>query len=135
MSVQPSTRRFPQREIVDLARLGEVRAAFTAWLVSAGVDAERIDDQSVVVSELGANAVTGTPTGSPAPTVAARLEGRALLLEVRNHVGDDGADAWDLEDPLRTGGRGLLLVSAFCDEVEVDVEGGDVLVVRCRTEV
>lgn len=30
------------------------------------------------------------------------------------------ADRWDLDDPLRTGGRGLLIVSALVDHVEAE---------------
>ena len=134
MSVQPFTRSFPVRQVRSLGELSDVREAFTAWLAAVLDSRERVEDLSVVISELGANAVQGTPPGAEPPTVRAWVEGSVLVLEVANHVGpaDDTEVDWDLDDPLRTGGRGLLLVSAFVDDVEVDVEG-DRLLVRCVT--
>ena len=81
-----------------------------------------------------------TPSGSPAdgepPTIEATIDRSELVVVVTNAVSGDAttpSDAdWDLSDPLRTGGRGLLLVSAFVDHVGVEVEGGR-LVVRCTT--
>ena len=104
------------------------------WLTGVTTSEERIEDLSVVISELGANAVRGTPDGAEPTTVSAWIEGAVLVLEVANRVTKlTVADVdWDLEDPLRTGGRGLLLVSAFVDDVHVDVDG-DVLLIRCTT--
>lgn len=136
MSLQPSIRRFPARHVSSLAALAAVREAFVEWLAGVTTSDERIEDLSVVISELGANAVRGTPAGAAPATVTAWVEGDQVVLEVANRVDDVGVPdvAWDLEDPLRTGGRGLLLVSAFVDDVHVDVEG-DVLVIRCTSHV
>jgi anti-sigma regulatory factor (Ser/Thr protein kinase) len=136
MSLQPSTRRFPARPLSSLAALAAVREAFVAWLAGITTSDERIEDLSVVISELGANAVRGTPDGAEPATVRAWVDDDRVVLEVSNRVDDLGIPDvdWDLEDPLRTGGRGLLLVSAFVDDVHVDVEG-DVLVIRCTTQV
>jgi anti-sigma regulatory factor (Ser/Thr protein kinase) len=136
MSLQPSTRRFPARPLSSLAALAAVREAFVAWLAGITTSDERIEDLSVVISELGANAVRGTPDGAEPATVRAWVDDDRVVLEVSNRVDDLGIPDvdWDLEDPLRTGGRGLLLVSAFVDDVHVDVEG-DVLVIRCTTRV
>jgi len=140
MSVQPSTRRFTRRPMASLAALASVRAEFAEWLRGVTTSEAKIEDLSVVVSELGANAVRGTPPGRAAATASAwaeeRGDGRIVVLEVANHVEDvtiPDAD-WDLDDPLRTGGRGLLLVSAFVDDVHVEVEG-DLLIIRCTTAV
>lgn len=134
MSLQPSTRRFPPRPVASLAALAGVREAFVEWLAGVTTSAERIEDLAVVISELGANAVRGTPDGHTPATVSAWVEDGNLILEVANHVEEitvpDGD--WDLDDPLRTGGRGLLLVSAFVDDVHVDVED-DLLLIRCTT--
>lgn len=134
MSVQPFTRRFPLHPVRSLAELSQVREDFTAWLATVTDSGELVEDLSVVISELGANAVHGSPRGAEPATVRAWMDGSVLTLEVSNHVGqDDEAEIdWDLEDPLRTGGRGLLLVSAFVDDIEVDVED-DLLLVRCIT--
>ena len=105
------------------------------WLAGVTTSEERIEDLSVVISELGANAVRSTPEGAEPATVSAWVADDQLVLEVANRVEEitvPDAD-WDLEDPLRTGGRGLLLVSAFVDDVHVDVDD-DVLLIRCTTE-
>lgn len=134
MSLQPSTRRFPVRPVSSLAALAAVREAFVEWLAGVATSGERIEDLSVVISELGANAVRGTPEGAQPATVSAWVEDEVLVLEVANRVEEITVPDvdWDLEDPLRTGGRGLLLVSAFVDDVHVDVED-DVLLIRCTT--
>jgi len=126
--------------MASLAALASVRAEFAEWLAGVPASEDRIEDLSVVISELGANAVRGTPPGRDAATASAWVEDdgaqRTVVLEVANHVEDvtiPDAD-WDLEDPLRTGGRGLLLVSAFVDDVHVEVDG-DLLVIRCTTAV
>ena len=134
MFVQPPTTRFPARNMASVADLSAVRAEFVAWLEGAGVVADRIDDLSVVLSELGANAVRETPAGAEDACVTAAIEGGLLVIEVSNEVGPSSSapseHEWDLSDPLRTGGRGLLLVSAFVDDVDVDVVERR-LVVRC----
>lgn len=132
MSVQPPTTVFPTQRMGAVSQLAQVRARFMEWLREAEVDSERIDDFSVVLSELGANAIRETPDGALRPDVTASIVGSTLELTVTNEVAPDSgpADDWDLGDPLRTGGRGLLLVSAFVDSVDVDVAGRR-LVVRC----
>jgi anti-sigma regulatory factor (Ser/Thr protein kinase) len=140
MSLQHSTRRFSQRPLPSLAALAAVREEFAGWLRSIGASEDKVEDLAVVVSELGANAVRGTPEGRAEATVSAWLDPDAgpgtVVLEVAHHVEELSIpDAeWDLQDPLRTGGRGLLLVSAFVDDVHVEVEG-DQLVIRCTTAV
>lgn len=124
----------------SLAALAAVREEFSEWLAGVTTSEDKVEDLSVVISELGANAVRGTPEGRPPATASAwideRVDHRTVVLEVANHVDEIAVpDAdWDLEDPLRTGGRGLLLVSAFVDDVHVDVEG-DLLIIRCTTAV
>jgi len=140
MSLQHSTRRFSQRPLPSLAALAAVREEFAEWLRSVSASEDKVEDLAVVISELGANAVRGTPEGRAQATVGAWLDEQAatstVVLEVANHVEElsiPDAD-WDLEDPLRTGGRGLLLVSAFVDDVHVEVEG-DLLIIRCTTAI
>lgn len=136
MSVQPPTTIFPTQAMGAVSQLSEVRAGFMEWLRGAGVDPERIDDLSVVLSELGANAIRETPEGARPADVAARLDGSTVELTVTNEVSADAGPTaeWDLDDPLRTGGRGLLLVSAFVDEIEVDIVDRR-LVVSCTASV
>lgn len=138
MFVQPSTSRFPSHRLNDLASLATVRVAFVDWLRNFGADQEQLEDLSVVISELGANAVRETPAGSPPAEVHAVLQGTTLELHVSNAVvlGTTAAHEhdWDLDDALRTGGRGLLLVSAFVDDVTVAVENGR-LMVQCTSTI
>jgi anti-sigma regulatory factor (Ser/Thr protein kinase) len=139
MSLQHSTRRFSRRSMASLAALAAVRQEFSEWLAGIPASEDKVEDLSVVISELGANAVRGTPEGRAPATAQAWLEDgseRTVILEVANHVEDvtvPDAD-WDFEGPLRTGGRGLLLVSAFVDDVHVEVDD-DLLVIRCTTAV
>lgn len=125
MFVQPSTSRFPSKPLTSLAGLAEVRRSFVEWLQGFGVAADQIDELSVVISELGANAVRESHPNSEPPTVEASTEGTTLHLRVENGVGPETTAAhehdWDFDDALRTGGRGLLLVSAFVDDVLVEV--------------
>lgn len=136
MHTEPPSTGFPTHTLGAVSQLSEARARFVRWLRGQGVDCERIDDLSVVLSELGANAIRETPEDAPAPDVRAELSDGVLRLVVTNVVASDApvTDAWDLSDPLRTGGRGLVLVSAFVDEVDVDVVDRR-LVVTCTASV
>ena len=99
MIVNRSSTRFPARPLRVVADLSEARAAFVGWLRAADVESEQIDDLSVVLSELGANAVRETPDGAPPAEVEAAIDGGTLRLTVTNEVADDPAaevDDWDL---------------------------------------
>src|SRR3546814_18557831 len=86
MSLQPSTRRFPVRPVSSLAALAAVRESFVEWLAGVTPSEDRIEDLSVVISELGANAVRGTPDGAEAATVSAWVDDDHIVLEVANRV-------------------------------------------------
>ena len=120
-----SWRLAPELDAVPIAR-----RAFEGWLRSADVTDEDVHDLTVVLSELAANAVNGAAPGTQ-PEVEAWLEGSVLHLDVANHV-DDAGDVrrWDLDDQLRGGGRGLLIVRAYTDSMEIDTDHGRVWV-RC----
>lgn len=112
------------------------RHDFTGWLSRLGVDGDVADDLTVVFSELTTNAVHGSPNACARVNVRAACEDDELVLDVRNTTAPDryGATRWDLDDPLREGGRGLLIVRALVDELDVSLDGGD-LAVRCRSRV
>jgi len=109
----------------------DARRAFEAWLRGALADEDDVHDLAVVLSELASNAVDGAAVGSR-PIVHARIDGGEVCLEVRNDVREGSTDIgrWDLDDPLRGGGRGLLIVRAYTDSMEIDSIDGAVLV-RC----
>lgn len=113
--------------------LAEPRVAFEQWLAEVGADPEVRSELVVVFSELVANAVGAVrDAGGDGITVGAWEQDGAVALEVANPL-PDGADTvtrWDLDDPLRGGGRGLLIVRAYTDDLEIETADG-AIVVRC----
>lgn len=96
--------------------IAEVRRDFTAWLRRWVDDGEAVGDMAVVLSELLSNAVTAAG-GDGTVQVLACAQGGDVVLEVRNPLTSWVADRWDLDDPLRAGGRGLLIVRSLVDEL------------------
>jgi len=123
---------FPAR--VDL--LPRQRQDFTAWLEAIGLGRDLAEDLAVVFSELTANAVAGSPDDAAPVAAHAHLDGRDLCIDIRNStLGVASAVRRpDLADPLREGGRGLMIVRALVDELDVVREGLD-LAVRCRCRI
>lgn len=117
--------------------LPQARDDFAGWLRRASVDGEDASDLSVVFSELVANAVSASGR-------SARVEARAwqdgtdVVLEVTNTMKDGAphvSQRWDMADELRKGGRGLMIVRAYVDQVEVGSSDQGGVVVRCRRHV
>lgn len=122
----------------DTAVIADARAMLHGWLADAGVDdCGVVGDLSVVLSELVANAVEASPHDGSV-VVRIQLEEGTVVLSVVNDVREwvAPAERWDLDDPLRAGGRGLLIVSALADDVTVqhDIED-DCTVVTARLRV
>lgn len=111
----------------------ESRRDFVAWMRSAALDEETIDDLEVVFSELAANAVAASPEPTDDVHASADIDAGMLVLEVSNRTDDPAVvlQTPDLDDPLRSNGRGLLIARAFVDSVDVEVTGSDRLLVRC----
>lgn len=111
--------------------ISEARHAFESWLRELVPVDDDVHDMTVVLSELASNAASGAAEGT-APEIRAHVAGDDLHLEVLNRVHDDasGVARWDLDDPLRGGGRGLLIVRAYTDSLEIDTVDGAVRV-RC----
>lgn len=126
--------RFERRLPAEPAAIGPARAALARWLVEQELADDTVDDLLVVFSELVANAVAATVAGDHVEVLAEAV-GDEVVIEVRNGR-EHGAAApaeWDLDDPLRGGGRGLVLVRAFLDEVAfLPGADGRGLVVRGR---
>ena len=121
----------------DPALIHDVRERFAAWLDSWLEDdaTELRNDLTVVLSELLANAAAAAPDDDAALVVHACWDGDDVVVEVSNPVAPwvDAAVRWDLNDPLRAGGRGLLIVRALVDEVDVLQDlTGNVTTLRCR---
>lgn len=123
---------FPPR----MDALARARRAFSAWL-RRRTQGEAVDELEVVFSELAANAVDASPEGSEEVIGRAWCEGSELVLDVVNRTDPVAAATepvgrWDLDDPLRAGGRGLVITEALVDSMEVRLAPGQRLVVRCR---
>lgn len=130
-STRSSRGRFARPLPADTTAIPAARRAFEGWLHENGASADDVHDLAVVLSELASNAALGAAPGTTAH-IEASVEGGSVQLEVRNQVDriDEDALRWDLDDPLRGGGRGLLIVRAYTDTLEVDSAGGTVIV-RC----
>lgn len=102
--------------------IADARRRFTAWLVRCDADADTVDDLAVVLSELMANAVRAADTATGDVRVIACLDGDEVVLEVQNPrtTWVEAERRWDLEDPLRGGGRGLVIVESLVDHLEVE---------------
>lgn len=118
------------------AALARTRDDFSDWLASVDVSDEIRSDLSIAFSELGSNAVAAVGDGDHELHVAGWWSGSELVFEVTNPVVKRPGPLmrWDLEDPLRGGGRGLMIVRALTDAIEVRNNDGH-LTVRCRTQV
>lgn len=100
--------------------IADARHGFTTWLRRWVPDDEVVDDMAVVLSELLANAVSVVDGDRRTVRVLACADGHDLVLAVENPTVRWVEDRWDLDDPLRRGGRGLLIVRSLVDELEVD---------------
>lgn len=85
------------------------------------MDRDVLKDLVVVTSELLANAIDASP-GDATVALRGTNVGAVVTLEAINRVSEwvSPADRWDMDDPLRTGGRGLLIVSALVDHIEAE---------------
>ena len=120
----------------NTAVIADARTAFSAWL-GARHDGELHDEMLVVLSELVSNAVAASQAGTDEITVQAWIDDDGLTLEVTNPASAvfTTASCWDLDDPLRTGGRGLILVEALVDDLSIaPPDDRHPLSVRCRRE-
>ena len=118
------------------AALPQARHAFSRWMAAHGVDDEDRADLEVVFSELATNAMSASPDAGAVIDARAGWADREITLEITNaSVASSSIRRWDLRDQLRQGGRGLLIVRAFVDAIEIGRSGSGAMVVRCRRRV
>lgn len=131
-TVQNTRDQFAWRLDTGPGSIPSAREAFDAWLRRSTTDVELLEDMSVVVSELVSNALDGASPSDPDAEVRAEIDDQLLHIVVSNRLPDGVAQIrhWDLDDPLRGGGRGLMIVRAYTDSLAVDSTGGAVRV-RC----
>lgn len=130
----------PRFDVVMPARpaaLPGCRHAFVDWMAALGVDEDDRSDLAVVFSELVTNAMSATGDSDAAIGARAECTGHDVLLEITNPRRTSTASTrrWDTDDQLRPGGRGLVIVRAFVDEIEVDRAASGAVVIRCRRRV
>lgn len=114
----------------DVAAIAEGRRQVAHWAADA-LPPDVVLDLELVASELMANAIAASEPGNDVH-VGVSSGGASLVLEVANVALPTPPDTvcWDYDDPLRTGGRGLLIVRSLTDEVDVEARE-PWTVVRC----
>ena len=97
------------------------REELAAWLRAAGVPDDVRDELLVVLSELLSNAIGASPDGEQEASVDAEISDGSVTLVVTNprDSGFGPVDRYDYDDPLRPGGRGLLIVESLVDDLAV----------------
>ena len=133
MTRSPDPGRFSTDLALSPAACASSRAAFVRWLTAAGVVDGPRDELAVVFSELVANATKAAAGSERSPEANAWTESDSVMIEVANPVpaATPAPRRWDLDDPLRTGGRGLMLVRAYTDDISVSATD-KMVTVRCR---
>jgi len=104
------------------ACVAPARNDLTAWLEASSISPAPVSDVELIVSELVSNAVDAAPGREV--TLAARLHSAVDRLEVS--VSNDGSadqigdpSEWAPDEVLAKRGRGLMIVAALSDEVQV----------------
>jgi serine/threonine-protein kinase RsbW len=121
-------RRFPAHP----AALGEIRRFVHREATDATLGMERAEELTLAVSEACANAIRHT--GTQEIRLDCRREGQCVVVDIE----DQGVfkDRFPLPE-LDNGGRGILLMTAFVDELAIregtrDSPGTRVRLVKCK---
>ena len=110
------------------------RHDFSQWLERCRVARDISGELLTAFSELVANAIHAADHAASEALACAWRDGDDVVLEVANATPGSirPVHRWDLQDQLRAGGRGLQIVQAFTDSVEIDQDDQGRLIVRCR---
>lgn len=116
----------------DTSTLGSLRLQLAMDLSDSGADLDVVEEIVLVASELASNVIRHTDHRHM--TVRLHKTDIEWILEV------SGADAMDdlpgadgMPDPMQEGGRGLVIVRAMTDDVEL-VDHDDERWVRCHKQ-
>jgi anti-sigma regulatory factor (Ser/Thr protein kinase) len=118
---------FRLRVTAEARRLVEVRQAMRTWLSLHSVC--QPDDVVLAVDEAVANAIEHAGYGRPEPAfidVVARKEGESIRVEVTDR------GYWRPRQSDDTRGRGLKIIQAVMDDVQVDTTSSGTCVVMQR---
>ncbi len=106
----------------DLSQLALVRDHVASTARITGASEDIVDQLQLVVSELATNAIQYNNCGTLTVDVHADEDG--WVIDVSNAEGLAGTDIPALPDPSALSGRGLYIVDAIMDRVElVDING------------
>ena len=126
--------RFHARVDATSMAVAESRAPFERWLMDTGANEDTVHELAIVFSELVTNAVQASPCAREAIDASAWTEDGNVVVRVVNPVTSTSVDQPDLADPLRTGGRGLLIVRAYTDVLRTEIVDGTIAV-RCERRI
>lgn len=129
-----ATDRFDSRVEATPVAVSQCRTAFEQWLRDTGTTGDTVHELSIVFSELVTNAVEASPAAHPHVEASAWTEDGSIVLRVANPVTPAPVTEPDLDDPLRTGGRGLLIVRAYTDTLTTEL-ANKTLVIRCARRI
>jgi serine/threonine-protein kinase RsbW len=112
----------------DTSEVASLRERICRFARTEGADESVVSDLELAVSELATNVVQHA--GSPEITVVLRHEPDRWVLDVSNPPGPSALDAAMLPEPDALSGRGLFIVQAVMDDVEIVDDDGH-RYVRC----
>jgi len=101
----------------DTSVIASLREAVSGFAHAAGADESIVSDLELAVSELATNVVQHAR--SPEITVVVRHEPDRWVLDVSDAPDTNALDAAALPEPDALSGRGLFIVQAVMDDVEI----------------
>lgn len=127
---------FESRVDAELLAVSQSRIAFEGWVRTTQVSEDVVQELSIVFSELMANAVHAMPSVHDQIEASAWTEGASIVVRIANPVTPSSPPVTgpDLDDPLRTGGRGLLIVRAYTDTLKTELTNGTIAI-RCERRI
>ena len=134
---QAATREFAATYPARTVAIADARRELSVWLRENGVPPDVHEELLVVLSELLANAVAASVDEHQQAAVAAHMDADCVVLEVTNPPASEFSlvDRYDYDDPLRPGGRGLVIVESLVDDLAIVPPDQDrSLSVRCRRQ-
>jgi anti-sigma regulatory factor (Ser/Thr protein kinase) len=117
----------------DPASLSEIREFVRGHAIKSTLGHELAEELTLAVSEAASNSIRHTQTTSV--RLEARLDGNCVIVEVEDEgTFDSRIPIPEIEGP---GGRGILLMTAFADEVAIlegtpQDPGTTVRLVKCK---
>jgi anti-sigma regulatory factor (Ser/Thr protein kinase) len=100
----------------DPASLSDIRRFVREQALGASLEWEAAEELTLAVSEAAANAIRHTET--PSVTLATRRDDDCVIVEVQDRgIFDSRLPVPELDGPS---GRGILLMTAFVDEVAIN---------------